>query len=40
MKSLLHLHDPLHGAIFVDEQHQGVFAARADFTNVIPYDGV
>jgi CBS domain-containing protein len=27
-KSLLHLHYPLHGAIFVDEQHQGVFTAR------------
>jgi hypothetical protein len=26
--SLLHLHYPLHGAIFVDEQHQGVFTAR------------
>ena len=34
--SLLHLHYPLHGAIFVNEQHQGVFTARDNFTNVIP----
>ena len=29
--SLLHLHDPLHGAVFIDEQHEGVFAARDGF---------
>ena len=31
IKSLLHLHYPLHGTVFIDEQHEGVFAARDGF---------